>query len=249
MSAMDQALTMLAGAGPEFGTRGLSNHGPMAAEALGALGRDDAVEGWVAGYRTRLSERPSHIERINAESWREALGDVRRVSDWEDFFAIELDSMAWPDVLERWVPRLAPGVMSGATHGLIRTAHATRSLSAEASAGRRAELAACPSNRSCSREDGEIVVIRREVGLVAVCGGPAGVFDRTWAPFCGSITGDGGPPQAAPQAFCSLSKLWTVQAIVHSDSTAVSPRRKNWRKPRASLIWPKTGSTVCFLSL
>ena len=31
VAAMDQALEMLAGCGPEFGGIGLSNHGPMAA--------------------------------------------------------------------------------------------------------------------------------------------------------------------------------------------------------------------------
>jgi transposase len=28
--------------------------------------------------------------------------------------------------------------------------------------------------------------------------------------------------------------------------TLSRPRRRNWRKPRACLIWPNTGSTICF---
>jgi hypothetical protein len=139
MAAIEQALTMLAGCGPEFDA-GLSNHGPMAAEALHALGRDEAVEGWVDRYRKRLGERPARVAPIPAEEWRMALGDVVRVSDWEDFFRREFDQMAWPEILETWVPRLAPGMMAGATHGLIRTAHAVRSLSAEDTPERRAEL-------------------------------------------------------------------------------------------------------------
>lgn len=64
MSTMDQALSMLAGCGPEFGG-GLSNHGPMAAEALLALGRGEEVERWVASYRTRLGERLARADAIS----------------------------------------------------------------------------------------------------------------------------------------------------------------------------------------
>lgn len=128
MTEMEQALSMLAGCGPEFGGNGLSNHGPMAAEALAALGRGEEVEDWVARYRTRLDERPPNVARIPDDDWRSALGDLARVSDWEDFFAARMDSAPWQAVLEEWVPVLSVGIMAGATHGLIRTAHAVRSL-------------------------------------------------------------------------------------------------------------------------
>lgn len=142
MVVIEQALEMLEGCGPEFGEVGLSNHGPMAAEALIALGRGDAVEPWVAGYRTRLVERPPAVARIEHAAWQEALGAPERVSDWEAYFARELALAPWREVLETWVRRLAPGVMAGATHGLIRTAHAVRSLSGdESSRERLAELA------------------------------------------------------------------------------------------------------------
>jgi hypothetical protein len=42
MTTMDDVLDILHRTGPEFG-RGLANHGPMAAEALLALGCPDAV--------------------------------------------------------------------------------------------------------------------------------------------------------------------------------------------------------------
>jgi hypothetical protein len=141
MTTIDQALEMLGGCGPEFGSAGLSNHGPMAAEALVALGRGDAVEGWVAKYRKRLDERPPNIERIDPAGWRSALGHPERVSDWEDYFAAQIDSAPWREVLDAWVPRLSVGMMAGATHGLIRTGHAVRSLAAnEDEPIRRAEL-------------------------------------------------------------------------------------------------------------
>lgn len=143
MTVMDQALVMLVDCGPEFGDNGLSNHGPMAAEALAAMGRGDEVEGWVARYRKRLDARPANVRPVAGEAWPEALGDLARVSDWEDFFTGQVDSHPWREVLEAWVPRLAPGMMAGATHGLIRTAHAVRSLAAnETSRERKAELVA-----------------------------------------------------------------------------------------------------------
>ncbi len=143
MTEMEQALSMLAGCGPEFGSNGLSNHGPMAAEALTALGRGEEVEDWVVRYRTRLAERPPNVAQIKADDWRPALGDLARVSDWEDFFAARLDSAPWQVVLEEWVPVLAVGIMAGATHGLIRTAHAVRSFAGdETSAARKRELIA-----------------------------------------------------------------------------------------------------------
>ena len=42
----------------------------------------------------------------------------------------------------------------------------------------------------------------------------------------------------------SLSRLWRVQISDHSPLTFSKPRRRNCRKPRPCLIWPKTGSTV-----
>ncbi|HXF50170.1 MAG TPA: questin oxidase family protein [Dehalococcoidia bacterium] len=126
-AALDEALEALKDTGPEFGP-GLSNHGPMAAEALVRLGRGDSVIPWVERYRRRLQERPRASGRIDPAAWREALGDVRRVGDWVAFFEETLRERPWRDVVAEWAPRLAPGVMAGATHGLIRTAHAVRSL-------------------------------------------------------------------------------------------------------------------------
>ena len=139
-ATIDEALDILRDTGPEFGG-GLSNHGPMAAEALFALGRPDAVIPWVERYKRRLQESPDARSPIPREAWKEALGDVRRVGDWIALFDRELTGAAWPEVLREWVPRLAPGLMAGATHGLIRTAHAVRSLAAGETAERRHELA------------------------------------------------------------------------------------------------------------
>lgn len=133
---MDQALEMMEGLAP------LTNHGPMAAEALIALGRAGEVVKWVEGYRKRFAdEYPAPRRTITRENWREALGDGNRVADWKVFFSRELKEAAWPHVLERWSAALAPGLAAAAAHGLIRTAHAARSLSVRETDLRRRELA------------------------------------------------------------------------------------------------------------
>ncbi len=137
---IDEALEVLDGTGPEFGG-GLSNHGPMAAEALFALGRGDMVIPWVERYKRRLQDHPEARDPISGESWREALGDISRVGDWIAFFDREIAEATWPAVLNEWAPRLAPGLVAAATHGIIRTGHAVRSLAAAETAERRHELA------------------------------------------------------------------------------------------------------------
>ncbi len=137
---MDEMLDLLSFASTEL-LNGNANHGPMASEALFALGRDEAVLPWVEEYRGRLVDRPSPFTRISPTAWREELGKRDRIGDWIEFFECELDSDAWQAVVRKWVPRLAPAVMAAATHGLIRTSHAVRSLSAEETPQRKYELA------------------------------------------------------------------------------------------------------------
>jgi hypothetical protein len=136
----DAALEIFCTKGPEFGP-GLSNHGPMASDALVALGRADAVERWAAWYAGHLQEPVEARNPISTSEWREALGDIRRAGDWSVFFRAELEEQPWTEVLEGWAPRLAPGVMAGATHGILRTAHAVRALSRAANEQRLRELA------------------------------------------------------------------------------------------------------------
>ena len=124
---LDGTYQRLAATGPEYGG-GLSNHGPMAAEALVRLGRADAVEGWVSQYVRGLEDAPHAASPITDADWREALGDLRRVADWEAYLDRELQEAPWRDVLARWWVRLLPGISAGATHGVIRTAHAVRAL-------------------------------------------------------------------------------------------------------------------------
>src|SRR6202167_1637270 len=137
---LDESLDRLAATGPEFGG-GLSNHGPMGAEALIRLGRPDDVEPWLDRYIRGLEEPPRATDRITDETWRDARGGPRRVGDWELYLRDQVADEGWQTVLARWWPQLTPGLAASATHGIIRTSHAARSLAAAQTSERVAELA------------------------------------------------------------------------------------------------------------
>ncbi|MEU8075051.1 questin oxidase family protein [Catellatospora citrea] len=124
---LDEVYQRLQQTGPER-DGWLSNHAPMAAEALVRHGHGDRVHAWIDGYADRLSERPRGIQRISAGQWREPLGDPVRTGDWLTFFDRQLTERPWREVLIEWWPRLLPGVAAGATHGVIRVGHAVRAL-------------------------------------------------------------------------------------------------------------------------
>jgi hypothetical protein len=140
MTTMDEVLDILHRTGPEF-DGGLANHGPMVAEALSTLARPEAILPWVERYRQRLDGRAARGHPIAPEDWHEALGNIQRVSDWVAFFDSQLMEAPWQDVVRHWVPRLAPALIAAATHGLLRTSHAVRSLAASDTPQRRHELA------------------------------------------------------------------------------------------------------------
>lgn len=138
---LDEALERLHSAGPELANR-LSNHAPMAVEALTRHGQSATVHRWLDRYRDSLADMPVLSSPVTGDNWQEALGDPRRLGDWIAYFARELDDRPWRDVLTAWWPRLLPGIIGHATHPVIRTGHAVRTLLAqEETAPRRAELA------------------------------------------------------------------------------------------------------------
>jgi hypothetical protein len=126
---LDEAYERLHATGPEFDGF-LSNHGPMAAEAMVRHGQGDLVGSWLDGYMRRLEDFPIGLGPIGA-GWQEALGDPRRVADWTALFRAEISERPWREVLNAWWPRLLPGVVAAATHGVIRVGHAVRALLAD----------------------------------------------------------------------------------------------------------------------
>jgi hypothetical protein len=138
--SLDEALALVSRRGPEFGG-GLSNHGPMACEALVALGRPESAVPFAARYARRLDAHPSERQRLSETDLRGALGDPGRVGDLTAFFDRKIEEDGATQTICRFVPRLLPGLCAAGFHGLIRTAHAARSLGRSETAIRRAELA------------------------------------------------------------------------------------------------------------
>lgn len=130
-SQLLDALDRLRGTGVEF-EGFLANHGPMGAEALVSVGAADQAPAWTTRYRhaRALEPAPAPDKPFAGDEWREATGDVRLVSRWVATLRRDLAEAHWRDVLATWWPRLLPGLAASATHGLIRTAHAVRSLAA-----------------------------------------------------------------------------------------------------------------------
>jgi hypothetical protein len=141
-SPLDDALTVFAATAPSYGSLGLANHGPMAAEALAHLGREDAIGAWVEHYRRRLEPAQPPADRpLSEEEWPAVLGQEAQFPDWLALFEREVADRPPVAVVGEWVPRLLPGTIGAAAHGLIRTAHAVRALAAVDTPPRRLELA------------------------------------------------------------------------------------------------------------
>ncbi len=137
---LDEAYDRLRDTGPER-DGWLSNHAPMAAEALTRHGDGGIVHRWIDDYSDLLEPRPRGIDPIDDEAWRDPLGDPVRTGDWIEFFERRIADEDWQPLLATWWPRLLPGIAAGATHGVIRVGHAVRALSEQVTTPRLTELA------------------------------------------------------------------------------------------------------------
>jgi hypothetical protein len=119
-----------------------SSHGPMAVEALEDLGHADLAPAWAEAYSAeqglrRMPDQPP----LPCAQWRQYLGDSTKRSAWVALIDRELTRTPWREVARTWLPRLLPAAACDAAHGMIRTAHALRSLRRSDSPTRRHELA------------------------------------------------------------------------------------------------------------
>lgn len=124
---LDEALERLHRSGPER-AGWLSNHAPMAVEAMVRSGRSPLVHRWLDRYRHKLEEPYARRAAVTDANWREALGDPGRLTDWTDYFSRQLAERPWRQVLAAWWPLLLPGIAGAATHPVIRVGHAVRTL-------------------------------------------------------------------------------------------------------------------------
>jgi hypothetical protein len=124
---------------PEY-AGGLSNHGPMAAEALGEIGHPALRMAFVDRYAPRLAPLAAG-RAIPAVEQPAALGRVERFPDWVATLERELAEEPWRDVVQRRAREWCAGLFAAAGHGWLRTAHAVRALEAEPGPVRLRELA------------------------------------------------------------------------------------------------------------
>jgi hypothetical protein len=124
---MSAALERLRGTGVEYAGF-LSNHGPMAADALIRLGGAERAGEWIELYRPQLEPAAPPRQAIDATEWARQLGRVDLVGDWVVYFERSIAEAGWRTVVETWLARLLPGAAASATHGLLRTAHAVRNV-------------------------------------------------------------------------------------------------------------------------
>ncbi|MEU1131414.1 questin oxidase family protein [Streptomyces sp. NPDC005900] len=137
---LDEAFERLHGFGPERLGR-LTNHAPMAVEALAARGQAGAVHRWLDRYASKLEDLPAPVAPITVADRHTALGDPRRAADWIGHFGREIAARPWREVLAEWWPVLLPGMCGGSTHPVIRVGHAVRALAGGETTPRLAELA------------------------------------------------------------------------------------------------------------
>ncbi|MDQ2727931.1 MAG: questin oxidase family protein [Actinomycetota bacterium] len=138
-TTLDDAFDRLGSSGFEL-PNGFVNHGPMACEALAALGCDDELDRWARRF-ARYGGTPVDPVVPRDFEWREALGDRGYLPEWIGFFQRAIEDDGWPSVVAAWVPRLLPGLAVALFHGAIRAAHAVRAIDESDTSPRRAELA------------------------------------------------------------------------------------------------------------
>ena len=124
------------------------NHGPMACEALDALGFDALIDEWVRRYEASMGKavQPVTPQWHGDFEWNDLLGNHRLLPEWMGYFDRSIADDGWPLVIEVWVPRLMPGLVAALFHGVIRTAHAVRAIEHADTPARTAELARALGN-------------------------------------------------------------------------------------------------------
>ncbi len=136
----DAALAQLAPCGPDL-KNGLTSHMPMVVEALCRMGCGDMAAPWLHSRLTEAEPHPPATLHVHEGNWQGFLGKTDQFTPWRRFFEGEVEAMDLRDLLDKWVPRLAPGYAGAATHGLLRTAHAARAFADHDTPQRRDELA------------------------------------------------------------------------------------------------------------
>ena len=102
---------------------GLSNHCSMTLIALERMGASpQRVESFALAYLKQMEPAPNPGDAIDAENWRERLGDESAYADYLGFFRREVARLNGRATLRAYLPGLASGLGAAAFHPVIRTA-------------------------------------------------------------------------------------------------------------------------------
>ena len=140
--ALDRALERVSAL--DYGaSRPFVNHGPMACEALAALGLGTSIDEWVPRFESSMEGAvlPEVAGWSPPREWQDAVGDSRLLAQWMGYFKGAIADDGWPSIVSLWVPRFMPGLAAALFHGVIRTSHAVRAIDAVDTPARRTELA------------------------------------------------------------------------------------------------------------
>jgi hypothetical protein len=102
---------------------GLCNHCPMTLIALERMGATpDRLQAHAIAYLREMEPAPPPGDAINAENWRQPLGDASAYPDFLGFFRREVARLNARAALRAYLPVLAPGLGAAAFHPAIRIA-------------------------------------------------------------------------------------------------------------------------------
>ncbi|CTQ47422.1 questin oxidase family protein [Roseibium aggregatum] len=105
----------------------LANHAPMVLVALDRMGASPSrIAEWYEAYRDahKLAPPLPSVEPIDPASWKAALGDRTRESDYRAFFTGEIERLGIDSAIRQYLPHLVQGVAGSALHPLMRLAYA-----------------------------------------------------------------------------------------------------------------------------
>ncbi len=138
-ASFDEVLRALHAAGPTT-VDGLTNHLPMAAEALAELGVPERVVAWVQAHQGDLIALPEAAALPDDER-ASALGDAEQSAAWIARYVADVEALGVQAVIDRDHAMLLPGWFGAGWHGALRVGHALRSLDRGDTADRRREVA------------------------------------------------------------------------------------------------------------
>jgi hypothetical protein len=206
VSNLDEALERFHLADLEY-AGGYANHGPMGAEALESIGHQALIPAFLDLYAPRLPPAEPGAA-LDPSELATARGESTRRADWVATFEARLTQSDWRALVREVLPGLIGGLFAGAGHGLLRCAHAVRSLERKDDPLRRRELARAlaawearyqslpgvPGSRaSPSGSDGDLVGFFASLPLLGEASSREGLFFETarrlddFAPFAEAI--------------------------------------------------------------